>query len=149
MKCTEGRRLQFCDESAGDFIGKSRQRRCPVKDEAHNCNDDARRVRIPKLQTDQMLRSGEADVVGISPRRVAYDDIEFCPASELRACQEREAKLVAALEKIAKPSGITTDGSGSAEEFEELYDFWHMNSVDKLNIAADALAASTGTGCKP
>ena len=53
---------------------------------------------------------------------------------------ERVAKLREALTKIAQGSGITTDGSGSLEEYEELYDFWHIKSVEKLNIASEALA---------
>lgn len=45
-----------------------------------------RSVFIPLLQTQQMERSNEAAVVGISPKRVAYDDVEYVPATKCAEC---------------------------------------------------------------
>lgn len=60
--------------------------------------------------------------------------------AQLIAASAENVLMRRALEEIAIPSGIETDGSGSAEEYEELYDFWHMKSADKLNLASDALS---------
>lgn len=51
-----------------------------------------------------------------------------------------------ALDKIKVPRCIETDASGSLEEFEELSDFWHLSSSEKLNLAIEAIAKIEALG---
>lgn len=44
-----------------------------------------------------------------------------------------------ALSKIAVPRSHVTDGSDTKEEYEELYDFWHAASSEKLDAAQKVL----------
>lgn len=69
-------------------------------------------------------------------------------ARNKRIAEIEQALAVAreALEKISVPASCTTDGSESREEYEELYDFWHYVSVQRLSIATDALARLDALG---
>lgn len=69
-----------------------------------------------------------------------YGDADMeIPGREVLALVQAIRAAREALEEIAVGASIATDGSGSAEEFEELYDFWWHIALNRKEKARDTL----------
>lgn len=105
---------------------------------------DSLRAQLAAAQKE--IDRNKADYTVSQSEMHRYRNKWLASEKENSALNARCERMREALKLIASSKSIATDGSESAEEFEELYDFWHLVAIDRHHIASEALRADEGGG---